>query len=271
MMPELLNPASLSFINGSVTVFWLVCALSVFTVSITKSGFGGSMGALSAPILLTVLPPNIALAVLLPLYLIADVWTVFIWRGYSVWRLLGWMCLFAIIGQILGWLLISYIDDEILKLFIGIIALITSVRFYLQKAQIQLIKIKKTHHKQIRDRFKLRAGIWCSLSGFSSFVSLTGGIPVQVFMLPMKIQRFFVVGTLAWYFLIINVAKVPFFLDLNWFTAETLFTSLCLVPVVPFGVWTGRWLNRNMSDTVFYHLAHITLIILGLRLVITSL
>ena len=269
-MITLIHPASLSFINGSVVLFWLICGLSVFVVSITKSGFGGSMGALSAPILLTVLPPNIALAVLLPLYLIADIWTVFIWRGYAVWRLFGWMCLFAILGQIIGWLLISYIDDDMLKLFIGIIALITGVRFYLQKADIQLIKIVRKHHKQIRKSAKQRAAIWCSLSGFSSFVSLTGGIPVQVFMLPMKLQRFFVVGTLAWYFLIINLAKVPFFLDLNWFTAETLFTSLYLVPVIPFGVWVGRWLNKNMSDAVFYHIAHITLVILGLRLIITS-
>ena len=69
---------SLSFIGGSVSVFWLVAAFSVFVVAITKSGFGGSMGALSAPIMLTVLPPDIALAVLLPLYLLADVWTIYI-------------------------------------------------------------------------------------------------------------------------------------------------------------------------------------------------
>ncbi len=261
---------SLSFIGGSVSVFWLVAAFSVFVVAITKSGFGGSMGALSAPIMLTVLPPDIALAVLLPLYLLADVWTIYIWRGYSVWRLLGWMCLFAIIGQIFGWMLLSYIDNEMLKLCIGIVALISGGKFYLKKANLQLFKIREIHHQMFRSRIVQRASIWCSLSGFSSFVSLTGGIPVQVFMLPMKIQRFYVVGTLAWYFLIINAAKVPFFLELDWFTAETLFTSLCLVPVVPFGVWVGKWLNSNISDAVFYHVAHIALIILGLRLVITN-
>ena len=97
-------------------------------VAITKSGFGGSMGALSAPIVLTVLPPDIALAVL-PLYLLADVWTIYIWRGYSIWRLLGWMCLFAIVGQIFGWMLLNYIDNEMLKLCISIVALISGGNF----------------------------------------------------------------------------------------------------------------------------------------------
>ena len=58
--------------------FWLICFLSVMAVSISKSGFGGALGSLSTPILLFVLPPKLALGVLLPLFLITDIWVVYI-------------------------------------------------------------------------------------------------------------------------------------------------------------------------------------------------
>jgi hypothetical protein len=68
------------FLANADLLFWLICGLAVFLVAIAKSGFGGSMGALSAPLLLTLLPAKTALAILLPLYLVCDVWAILIWR-----------------------------------------------------------------------------------------------------------------------------------------------------------------------------------------------
>lgn len=104
------------------SVFWLVCCIAVFSVSISKSGFGGALGALSAPLMLTILPAKVTLAILLPIYLMADFWTVYIWRGYAVKTLLFWMVLTAVIGQSLGYLLIEVIDDNTLKAVIGVLA-----------------------------------------------------------------------------------------------------------------------------------------------------
>ena len=56
--------------------FWLVAILSALIVAVSKSGFGGGMGALSAPLLLLVLPPQEALAILLPIFLVTDVFVV---------------------------------------------------------------------------------------------------------------------------------------------------------------------------------------------------
>jgi uncharacterized membrane protein YfcA len=89
-------------------------------------------------------------------------------------------------------------------------------------------------------------------------------------MLPMAVHRFFFVGTLAWYFLFINLAKLPFYEDLDLFTAGSLTTSAILLPIIPFGVIFGRWLVHRMNDKIFYHIAHFFLIILGSRLLYTS-
>jgi uncharacterized membrane protein YfcA len=263
--------SALSIQTDNMAVFWFVAGLSVFSVAVSKSGFGGAMGALAAPLMLTVLPAKTALAVLLPLFLATDFWTVYIWRGYSVKKLLGWMVVMGVIGQILGWMVISYIDDQTLKACIGGLALFMGVRYWYRVYKPAIGETAAHVKKAMRKRFRERAAIWCTLSGFSSFISLTGGIPVQVYMLPMAIHRFFFVGTLAWYFLLINLAKLPFFLDLELFTTGSLVTSALLLPIIPVGVIFGKWLVRRINDRIFYHIAHFFLIILGLRLVYTSL
>ena len=264
--------------------FWFICFLSVFLVAIAKSGFGGALGALSAPILFTILPVKIVLGILLPLYLITDLWAIWIWRGYCVLKVLKILAFYSILGQILGFFLFSFVDslemslsiitikgDDILKIFIGIIALLSSLKYWSDYFWSKSNKPNKLGKRNARKKLNFRASIWGTISGFSSFISLTGGIPIQILMLPMQIHRFFFVGTLCWYFLIINIAKVPLFVNLEIITLKTLLISLVLIPIIPIGVILGKWLNKKMTQKLFYHFANIVLFFLGIRLIIVSL
>ena len=76
-----------------------------------------------------VLPPKIALGVLLPLFLITDVWVVYIWRRMLDRRILMIMCGFGLLGQLLGWLLFDYLSDRLLTSLIGLIAIITAMNY----------------------------------------------------------------------------------------------------------------------------------------------
>ena len=100
----------------------------------------------------------------------------------------------------------------------------------------------------------------------SSFVSLSGGIPAQVFLLPPGLARQAFVGTLSVYFFVINIAKIPFYTEIGIFTEETIQVSLWLALVIPVGVLIGRWLNQNMSDRIFYDISHLVLLGMGGRL-----
>ena len=106
-----------------------MAGLAVLAVTISKSGFGGALGSLSLPLLLFVLPPKIALGVLLPLFLITDVWVVYIWRRMLDRRILMIMCGFGLLGQLLGWILFDYLSDRLLTSLIGLIAMITALNY----------------------------------------------------------------------------------------------------------------------------------------------
>ncbi len=249
--------------------FFLFGVIATLVVAIAKSGFGGSLGALSLPILLIAMPPGPALAVLLPVFLLCDFYVGWKYRGHTVRALVMLMFIAACFGQLLGWLLFKQIDETLLLGFIGGLALFTGARYFyrLLKPLPLSAALSRRALRALRRNSAPRAGLWCGLSGLASFISLTGGIPAQVFLLPLQLPRMLFVGTMSWFFLLINLAKLPFFIELGLFDAASLTASLVLAPLVPCGVAIGIFLNRKMSDAWFYHIAHGFLLLLGARLI----
>ena len=80
---------------------------------------------------------------------------------------------------------------------------------------------------------------------------------------------------ICWYveclFFIINIAKIPFYMEIGIFTGETIQISLWLMLVIPVGVLIGRWLNQNMIDQICYDFSHFVLLGIGGRLLFSVL
>lgn len=259
----------LSVLQDAPITIYATGLFAILMIALSKSGFGGGITALSAPIMLVVLPASEALGVLLPVFILTDIWVVWQRRKIPVGRILIYMILCGLFGQVIGWLTLRFfaVDDRIILIFIGIMAVVTATNFF----KSHVISAKNSDHDkppQAHYHYHLlkRAVLWCSLSGFTSFVSLTGGIAVQIFMLPLRVARDVFVATMAWYFLAINTAKVPFFLELGFITPATITISVLLLPAVPVGVMLGRWLQKIMTDTIFYIIGHILLLLLGCQL-----
>ena len=241
-----------------------VTVLAVILVAISKSGFGGALGSLGLPVMVFVFPPKLAIAVLLPLYLITDIFVAYTWRKFPVIKILKIMVLGGLSGQILGWLCFGYLDDKYILILIGILALITAIRYF--KNLIWTKKVSDNSKVGLKPSF-LRGIGWCGFSGFSSFVALTGGIPAQIFLLPLKLERQLFVGTMSFYFLIINLAKLPFFFDLEVFSPTSILLSVMILPILPVGIFLGKFLNRTLSDKLFYHISHFALFCCGINLI----
>ena len=257
MIEETLN--SLKLIN-QLEILIPVTILSVILVAISKSGFGGALGSLGLPVMVLAFPPKLAIAILLPLYLITDIFVAYTWRKFPVFKILKLMVLGGLLGQVLGWICFEYLEDKYILILIGILALITSIRYF------KGIFFQNNTVTKIKSSL-LRAIGWCGFSGFSSFVALTGGIPAQIFLLPIGLERQLFVGTMSFYFLIINLAKLPFFFDLQLFTSTSIMLSIVVLPILPIGIYFGKLLNKKLSDRLFYHISHSALFLCGLNLI----
>jgi uncharacterized membrane protein YfcA len=253
------------FLSHNIDPLFLpILSLAVVCVAISKSGFGGGLGGLGFPIMVLVLPPKVALAVFLPLILLTDIWVVYVWRKFFIFEIIWMMVLGGVIGQVICWIFFDYLNDKTILILIGLMALITSLKYLMA----EMYNNKKL--RDAKDKIKptlLRAITWCSLSGFSSFIAWAGAIPAQIFLLPIGIDRRKFVATMSFYFFLINFTKIPFFINLNILSYDTMFLSLILIPILPFGIVLGKWLNLKLSDKMFYHISHIALFLCGINLI----
>ena len=259
-----------SIITSAPLGFFVAGIVATLVVAISKAGFGGAMGSLSLPIMLIVLPPGLALSVMLPVFLLCDFYVGWKYYRRAVRRIVLTMTLAACIGQVLGWLLFKQINADLLMFLIGGLAIFTGARYFWRLYRPALNKVlARAALRHLRHR-RDRAFGWMGLAGIASFISLTGGIPSQIYLLPLQLPRAYYVGTMGWSFLLVNLAKLPFFVELGLFTPASLTASLALAPLVPVGVALGIWLNRVMNDVWFYHISHGFLLLLGLRLMLQA-
>ena len=57
---------------------------------------------------------------------------------------------------------------------------------------------------------------------------------------------------------------------LDTFFLVILFLSFILIPVLPIGVFLGKWLNLKLSDNLFYNISHVALFLCGIHLIIKN-
>ena len=180
------------------------------------------------------------------------------------------MTLAACLGQVAGWLLYKQINAEVLMFVIGGLAILTAARYFWRLYRpAENAGLARAALRQLRRRIDRALG-WMGLAGIASFISLTGGIPSQIYLLPLNLPRAYYVGTMGWSFLLVNLAKLPFFIELGLFDAASLTASLALAVFVPLGLAIGVWLNRAMNDALFYHISHGFLLLLGAKLTLQA-
>ena len=101
--------------------------------------------------------------------------------------------------------------------------------------------------------------------GHSGFISVSGGIPLQIFLMSCNVRRTVYIGSASAFFFILNLTKIPLYWDLGILSASFAI-SLLLLPAIPFGVVLGRWISNMMSDQQFYLFMHIILGVVGVEL-----
>ncbi|WP_336297690.1 TSUP family transporter [Microbacterium sp. EF45047] len=93
-------------------------------------------------------------------------------------------------------------------------------------------------------------------------VANAGGPVMSMYFLATRTPMQVFLGTAAWFFAIVNLAKVPFLAGLGLFTPQVLLTDLLLAPLVVAGGLTGLRLAKRMPQRLFDRIV-IVLTVLG--------
>lgn len=220
-------------------------------IGIAKAGFGGGLGILVTPLAALVFPSHEAIGIVLPLLIIADIFSLyFYWRKWEAHNV-RWLVPGALIGIFAGILLINRLDDHRLGQLIGGIAI--------SFIGIQLLRWLLGARLDAYRPKQWQGTIFGLIAGITTTIAHAAGPVVALFMIPQRLPKEQFVGTSVLLFAIINWIKLPFFLYQGICTIATFRESLILMPLVPMGVWLGVWCNRRLSQTWFIRVIYTTL------------
>ncbi|HEX5125159.1 MAG TPA: sulfite exporter TauE/SafE family protein [Rhodocyclaceae bacterium] len=228
------------------TFGWVVTAVAVLITGISKSAFGGALGGIGVPMMALFMPPGLAVAVMLPILCVMDLFGVRAYWGKWSSHDLRIVLPGGLVGISLGALAMGVLPDKMVKGVIGTIA----VLFMLDRLF------------ELRDRWRMNhepgyvaGGIWSALSGFTSTLAHAGGPPILVYLLGRKLPKQNFVATTAIFFWVVNAAKILPYVVLGLFSKETLKLAVVLSPLAPLGVWLGLHVLRVMPERIFYVIA----------------
>ena len=238
----------------------LLLCISSLIMGMSRGGLGGGLGLLGVLIAAQILDPIEAAVFLLPILIITDPISVYIYRRNVDWQSLRDLMPGVLLGLVIGSLLISIITLKLLQGIVGLLSLALVANGILDSYG----KIK----------FRNLSKIWGfglgTLAGFSSFLIHAGLPPVAAYILPKKMHRSRFMGTTAVFFLITNLVKVIPYFGLGLFSIELFILTILMIPISFFGIWLGRFINGKISDKIFYLLVYGSVFLLGIRLLILA-
>ncbi len=236
-------------------VFWAVAVFSVLITGVSKGGFGG-LGLLAVPLMALVVSPVQAASIMLPILIVMDWVGIWSYRRHRDLKLLALILPGALIGIILGYFLASYVDDNMVRIAVGMIAVIFP---------IYAVFKPRGGDGFIQDNRPLGA-VAGVVSGFTSFVAHAGGPPYQAYALPQNLDKMIYAGTAVTFFTVVNAVKlIPYGL-LGQLDQTNLTISLYLVPFAPIGVLVGAWLVKRIDQAMFYRIMYVLIFSVGLKL-----
>jgi hypothetical protein len=237
-------------------LFYAVVIPAILLMGISKGGFGGGVGLIATPMVALVTTPTRAAAILLPILCAMDIVGVIAYR--RSWDPVNMRILLpgSVLGILLGTATFRFLDESLIRLLLGALALGFVLRYWLARTP-----------QQVPTAPSRRAGsFWATVSGFTSFVAHAGGPPLSVYLLPQNMDKTLFVGTTVVYFTFVNYLKLVPYSLLGQFSGENLLTSLVLSPLAPLGMWLGIWLHRRIDEKLFYQAIYLMLAAVGVKL-----
>ncbi|MCB1105011.1 MAG: sulfite exporter TauE/SafE family protein [Opitutaceae bacterium] len=239
---------------------WALAVGGALAIGVAKTGIGG-LGMLAVVIFANLMPAKQSAGFVLPMLVMADVVAVLSYRRHAQWSLLWKLFPWTALGVFLGFLAMGRIDNQQAGLLIGVIVLGLVVLHLVRKSR------QKSDEPEHAAWFAPTIGV---LAGFTTLVANAAGPLMAIYLLAMRLPKMEYMGTGAWYFLLMNLFKVPFMMNLGLVDAASFKGNLLLLPAVLAGTIIGRIVLKKIDQKLFETLALVLALAAGINLLYKS-
>ncbi|EYT82764.1 MULTISPECIES: sulfite exporter TauE/SafE family protein [unclassified Streptomyces] len=240
-------------------------AFAALLVGFSKTAVSGA-NTVSLAIFAALLPARASTGVLLPLLIAGDVLAVLTYRRHAHWPTLWRLFPAVAAGVVVGTLFLLWADDGVVRVSIGAILLLMAAVTVLRRRAAD----RPGEPEAVTTRSgRLKARSYGVLGGFTTMVANAGGPVMSLYLLSAGFRKLGFLGTSAFFFLIVNVAKVPFSAGLGLIDGRSLLLDAALAVFVVPGALLGRWAVDRIDQRLFERLVIAATVVGGVQLLLT--
>ena len=197
----------------------LVVSVAVLIYGFSKTGLPVA-GVVAGPLIAAALGPAIGSGFVVPLLILGDFMGLALYRSHADWSLIRRLVPGVLAGSVIleGW---------------------------------RLRAERHVPHDHPGLENKLAIAFFGTLTGMTTMGANAGGAAMTLYLVKMRVSMLAFMGTAAWFFLILNVIKVPFVVGLDVLTWDSLLISLRFIPALLVGGILGAFAFRRMNQRVF--------------------
>ncbi|GAA3308746.1 sulfite exporter TauE/SafE family protein [Streptomyces cinereospinus] len=240
-------------------------AFAALLVGFSKTAVSGA-NTVSLAVFAAVLPARASTGVLLPILIAGDVLAVLTYRRHAHWPTLWRLFPAVAAGVAVGTLFLVWADDGVVRTSIGAILLLMAGVTVWRRRTAGAAEPEPDPVTSRAGRIKARS--YGVLGGFTTMVANAGGPVMSLYLLSAGFRKLGFLGTSAFFFLIVNVSKVPFSAGLGLIDGRSLLLDAALVVFVVPGALIGKWAVDRIDQRLFEQLVIAATVLGGLQLLL---
>ncbi|MFG2944685.1 sulfite exporter TauE/SafE family protein [Streptomyces adustus] len=259
-----MNTMTLWHISG-----WEFAALAfaALLVGFSKTAVSGA-NTVSLAIFAAVLPARASTGVLLPVLIAGDLLAVRTYRRHAHWPTLLKLFPAVVAGVVFGTLFLEWADDGAVRTSIGaILLLMAGVTVWRRRRSDTAAEAGEPEAVTGRAG-RIKARSYGVLGGFTTMVANAGGPVMSLYLLSAGFRKLGFLGTSAFFFLIVNVGKVPFSVGLGLIDGRSLLLDAALALFVVPGAVFGTWAAKRIDQRLFERLVIAATVVGGVQLLL---
>lgn len=238
---------------------WLVISLAALSIGMSKTGVQGIM-LMIVPLMAMAFGAKESTGVILPMLCMADIIAVAYYKRIADWTVVAKLLPTAVLGFFLAIGVDNVIPTGQFRQLMGwTLMLALAVMIWSEVLGRENRWMKKWWYEAI---FGL-------LGGFTTMIGNAAGPVMSVYLLSMRKEKMEYIGINAWFFLVVNLLKVPlqaFVWDnITW---DSLILNLSMLPVIGIGALIGIRIVKLLPERVFRRFIQIVTIISVILMVI---
>jgi uncharacterized membrane protein YfcA len=230
---------------------WLLVAGGALAIGLNKGGLTG-LGILPTLLFAIIFDPRQSTGLVLPLLIIGDICAVVIYRRVVLWKVFWHLLPPALIGIIIGYLLMGPITIGGVNLGIPP-AIYGHIIGWLILSMLALQLARGAYGEKL-DRFfeshsfGIAMGV---LVGISTMLANAAGPVATLYLVSVRLPKWNLIGTSSFLFFVINLCKVPLSASLGLTNSVSLSLAIVLLPVVILGFFCGSKLAAIIPQKIF--------------------